>query len=214
MRAEAVAFLRTLTPEQRRAAVFGIDSHERLDWDYVPRERAGLPLKAMDGRQRAAAHALLRAALSDAGYRKATDIMRLAEHLLEAHDVGGLVVAGVAQRRAQERVRRGALVAVHALQRESRARARDVVPVEPLVAIDPEDGGVPLLGRQGAEEGDSLGAHPGTVAFPRLRSDRRRRLGGAEVRHCAPSTRVNPSSSQPVTPPIIFFTGRSRARRA
>jgi len=81
MRAEAVAFLRTLTPEQRRAAVFGIDSHERLDWDYVPRERAGLPLKAMDGRQRAAAHALLRAALSDAGYRKATDIMRLEEVL-------------------------------------------------------------------------------------------------------------------------------------
>ena len=81
MRAEAVAFLRTLTPEQRRAAVFGIDSPERLDWDYVPRERAGLALKAMDGRQRAAAHALLRAALSDAGYRKATDIMRLEEVL-------------------------------------------------------------------------------------------------------------------------------------
>src|SRR2546430_11662160 len=31
----------------------------------------------MDDRQRAAAHALLRAVLSDAGYRKATDIMRL-----------------------------------------------------------------------------------------------------------------------------------------
>jgi len=43
MRVEAVAFLRTLTPEQRRAAVFGIDSHERLDWDYVPRERADSP---------------------------------------------------------------------------------------------------------------------------------------------------------------------------
>src|ERR1700704_200673 len=81
MRAEAVAFLRSLTPEQRRVAAFGIDSHERLDWDYVPRERAGLPLKAMDDRQRAAAHALLRAALSDAGYRKATDIMRLEEVL-------------------------------------------------------------------------------------------------------------------------------------
>src|SRR6266478_6325247 len=73
--------LGSLKPEQRRAAVFGIDSHERLDWDYVPRERAGLPLKAMDGRQRAAAHGLLRAALSDAGYHKATDIMRLEEVL-------------------------------------------------------------------------------------------------------------------------------------
>src|SRR3981189_2926644 len=81
MRVEAVAFLRSLTPEQRRVAVCGGDAHERLDWDYVPRERAGLSLKAMDGRQRAAAHALLRAALSEAGYRQATDIMRLEEVL-------------------------------------------------------------------------------------------------------------------------------------
>ncbi len=43
MRAEAVDFLRTLTPEQRRLAVFGIGSPERLDWHFVPRERAGLP---------------------------------------------------------------------------------------------------------------------------------------------------------------------------
>src|SRR3989442_4085225 len=77
MRAEAVAFLRTLTPEQRRLAAFAIDNPERLDWHYIPRERAGLPLKAMDDRQRAAAHALLRAVLSDVGYRKATDIMGL-----------------------------------------------------------------------------------------------------------------------------------------
>lgn len=81
MRAEAVAFLRTLTPEQRRLAAFGMDNPERLDWHFVPRERAGLPLKAMDDRQRAAAHALLHAALSDAGYRKATEIMRLEEVL-------------------------------------------------------------------------------------------------------------------------------------
>ena len=39
-----------------------------------------------------------------------------AKHLLEAHDVGGLVIAGVAQRRLQERVRGGALAAVHGLQ--------------------------------------------------------------------------------------------------
>jgi hypothetical protein len=81
MREEAVAFLRSLTPEQRRLAVFAIDSPERLDWHYIPRERAGLPLDAMNERQRAAAHALLRAALSDAGLRKATDIMRLEDVL-------------------------------------------------------------------------------------------------------------------------------------
>ncbi len=54
---------------------------QRFDWHFVPRERAGLPLKAMDDRQRAAARALLRAALSDAGYGKATNIMRLEEVL-------------------------------------------------------------------------------------------------------------------------------------
>ena len=81
MRDEALALLRSLTPEQRRLAVLAIDSPERLDWHYVPRERAGLPLGAMNQRQRAAAHALLRAALSDGGLRKATDIMRLEDVL-------------------------------------------------------------------------------------------------------------------------------------
>jgi Protein of unknown function (DUF3500) len=81
MRAEAVAFLRSLTPGQRRRAAFDIDSPERLDWHFVPRERAGLPLKAMDERQRLAAHALLRAVLSDAGYRKAIEITRLEDVL-------------------------------------------------------------------------------------------------------------------------------------
>jgi hypothetical protein len=81
MRDEAVALLRTLTPEQRCLAVFAIDDPERLDWHYVPRDRAGLPLDAMNQRQRDAAHALLRAALSDAGLRKATDIMRLEDVL-------------------------------------------------------------------------------------------------------------------------------------
>jgi uncharacterized protein DUF3500 len=81
MRDEAVTFLRSLRPEQRRRAAFPIHSPERLDWHYVPRERPGLALKDMDDPQRAAAHALLRAALSDAGYRKTTDIMRLEEVL-------------------------------------------------------------------------------------------------------------------------------------
>src|SRR5437764_954701 len=39
MRAEAIAFLHSLTPEQRRLAASGIDSPERLDWHYIPRER-------------------------------------------------------------------------------------------------------------------------------------------------------------------------------
>jgi Protein of unknown function (DUF3500) len=81
VREEAIAFLRSLTSEQRRRAAFAIESSERLDWHFIPRDRPGLPLDAMDEGQRAAARALLRAALSDTGYRKATDIMRLEDVL-------------------------------------------------------------------------------------------------------------------------------------
>jgi len=88
MRDEAIEFLRTLTPEQRRRAVFTFDAPGRLDWHYVPRSRPGLALGDMDGRQRAAAHALVRAALSDDGHRKATDIMRL-EEVLRASEIAG-----------------------------------------------------------------------------------------------------------------------------
>ena len=50
------------------------------------------------------------------------------------------------------------------------------MPVEPLVAIDPEDGEPPLLGRQGAEERDGLGAHRAIVTRPRATVDRVSRL--------------------------------------
>ena len=77
LRAQAAAFLATFPAEQRRVARFAIDSPERLDWHYVPRARRGIALGSMDARQRAAAHALLRAALSDAGHGKATEIFAL-----------------------------------------------------------------------------------------------------------------------------------------
>jgi hypothetical protein len=90
LRAGASAFLAALTADQRRRAVFPADSEERLDWHYVPRKRGGLPLDAMDSRQRAAAHALLRAALSDSGYRKATEILAL-EAVLGAIEKSGFI---------------------------------------------------------------------------------------------------------------------------
>jgi len=73
-----LSVLRTLTPEQRRLAAFAIDTPSGSTALHSARAR-GLPLKAMDDRQRAARPptALLRAVLSDVGYRKATDIMRL-----------------------------------------------------------------------------------------------------------------------------------------
>src|SRR5438045_2216305 len=59
MAAAAKAFLATLTPAQRAKTVLAFNAEERFNWHYVPKERAGLPLKEMDERQRKAALALL-----------------------------------------------------------------------------------------------------------------------------------------------------------
>src|SRR5467141_1735599 len=60
----AGAFVATLAPAQRPAAVFAFGNDERLNWHYVPRGRAGLAFKDMTSAARAAAHELLKASLS------------------------------------------------------------------------------------------------------------------------------------------------------
>ena len=52
--AEAASnFLAALDAAGRQKAVIDfVDSTERENWHYIPRERAGLPLKEMDERQR------------------------------------------------------------------------------------------------------------------------------------------------------------------
>ncbi|HUH00773.1 MAG TPA: DUF3500 domain-containing protein [Kofleriaceae bacterium] len=77
----AGALLETLSPEQRRSAQWPFETDERRNWHYVPRERAGVPLQAMGAPAKAAVHDLLRHALSEAGYQKATGIMALEEPL-------------------------------------------------------------------------------------------------------------------------------------
>jgi hypothetical protein len=77
----AVAFLNALEPDKRQRAMIPFDRRERFNWHYVPRRREGLTLKAMNEAERAAAHQLLRSTLSEAGYRKAVDIMQLEEVL-------------------------------------------------------------------------------------------------------------------------------------
>lgn len=73
----ASAFISTLSPDQRKAALFDFADRERYDWHYVPRRRAGLPLRDMSAGQRSMAFAFLKAGLSDEGYRKAITITRL-----------------------------------------------------------------------------------------------------------------------------------------
>ena len=90
MATAAQHFLDALTPEQRQQAAFPFDSDERMRWHYIPNEqfqRKGLAVKAMTEPQRALAHALLKAGLSQRGYLTATHIMDL-ENVLRAMENG------------------------------------------------------------------------------------------------------------------------------
>jgi hypothetical protein len=91
MAAAATAFLNALSPEQSSRARFAMDTPERTRWHFIPPEvfpRAGVVLTELDGRQRAAAHTLLKAGLSQLGYETATAIMAL-EQVLRELEQGG-----------------------------------------------------------------------------------------------------------------------------
>lgn len=73
----AQVFLRALSPEQKALAVYEVKDAERLKWHFVPRERRGVPLKALDAGQRHLLYRLLSSGLSHRGFFKATTIMSL-----------------------------------------------------------------------------------------------------------------------------------------
>jgi uncharacterized protein DUF3500 len=81
----ARSFLAALTPEQHKAACFGIEDEAWRRWSNIHPwlMRHGVCLAELDGNQREHALALLREAMSVTGYRTARDIMRLNEHVLE-----------------------------------------------------------------------------------------------------------------------------------
>lgn len=88
MRAAAERLLVTLPEGLRDPAKRAFEDRDRLEWHYTPRNRNGLALKALDARGRAAVHALLREALSPAGYRKVTDVIDLERVLREIEMFG------------------------------------------------------------------------------------------------------------------------------
>ena len=73
----ARAFLSTLSARQRDDATFPFDDPERTGWAYVPQQRNGLPLKAMNAEQRAAAFALVGTGLSQRGTTLARGVIEL-----------------------------------------------------------------------------------------------------------------------------------------
>src|SRR5437588_1123380 len=71
----ATAFLGALTPDQKQQATFAFDTEERLRWHFIPTEmypRKGLLIRDMTAPQRALAHDLMKAGLSQRGYMTAS----------------------------------------------------------------------------------------------------------------------------------------------
>jgi hypothetical protein len=94
MTAQAEKFLATLSTDQKKIAVVAYDSESRTNWHFIPffdkdgkPGRKGLQVRNMDPNQRQAAQALLKSALSEVGYGKATKIMAM-EALLKELEKG------------------------------------------------------------------------------------------------------------------------------
>ncbi|MEK6243319.1 MAG: DUF3500 domain-containing protein [Pseudomonadota bacterium] len=88
MRQAAETLLAGLPDSARAKVARAFDDRDRLDWHYTPRSRNGVALKELDARGREAVHALLRQALSAAGYRKAVNIIELELVLREIETFG------------------------------------------------------------------------------------------------------------------------------
>ena len=83
MATAAEVILKSLSTEQRGNIIFSLGDNERQEWDYVPRSRAGVPLKQLDPAQRQLVTGLLSSGLSEHGFKKASTIMSLETILRE-----------------------------------------------------------------------------------------------------------------------------------
>lgn len=74
----ANSFLEQLDEDQKSSATMSFENEKRTDWHFIPKKvRKGLALREMNSAQRVASLRLLRSALSEAGYSKASRIMLL-----------------------------------------------------------------------------------------------------------------------------------------
>lgn len=80
----AARFLASLPAASKTTAQLDFAAPLRTDWHFIPKQqRKGLQIREMNPAQRERAMELLRAALSEVGYRKATAVISL-EHVLKA----------------------------------------------------------------------------------------------------------------------------------
>lgn len=91
--AAARTFLSTLSDRQRSDASLAFDDGERTRWTYLPGDRAGIPLQAMNPGQRAAAFTVLDTGLSERGARLARGIVDLEGTLRGIEKAAGSVMA-------------------------------------------------------------------------------------------------------------------------
>jgi len=70
-------FINTLTPSLKSSAVLELEDPERHNLNFIPIERKGPTFHDFNEVQKNAALALLKASLSDEGYRKTSEIMEL-----------------------------------------------------------------------------------------------------------------------------------------
>lgn len=88
MRVAAEQLLAALPEPAREKVARPFDDRDRTDWHYTPRSRNGVALKELDRAGRDAVHALLREALSAAGYRKVVNVVELELVLREIEAFG------------------------------------------------------------------------------------------------------------------------------
>lgn len=82
------AWVASLDEKQKTLALHDFEDAERTNWHYWPKpQRKGLQLRDMTGPQQELAMAILRAGLSDAGYRKAEFVMD-AERIISKFEAG------------------------------------------------------------------------------------------------------------------------------
>ncbi len=85
----ARGWLSKLSPELRARAQLAFEDTGRVNWQFVPGDRAGVSMKDMSPAQRRAAHDLLRSSLSARGALKVESIMELDTVLREMEQAAG-----------------------------------------------------------------------------------------------------------------------------
>ena len=89
MQLYADQFIETLDEKEKLVAIKPYEDASRVKWHFIPmKERRGLALRDMNEAQKAAALRLLRSALSETGYSKATQIMLMEQVLRQLEGEG------------------------------------------------------------------------------------------------------------------------------